>query len=84
MFMKIIQTPPAADTSAMPARHVRTGKCACCGKRRDLVAHTGMSAAEADHCFRCGSDRAQGLDYCSSAPQAYTHTFSATDWDAPA
>ena len=83
MFMMIHST-PAADTSAMPARPVRAGKCGCCGMRRDLVAHTGIAAAEADLCFRCGSDRAQGLGYCSSAPQAYTQTFSASDWDAPA
>jgi len=72
---------PAWDA---PAPAVRTAKCACCGLRRDLVAHTSMAAEDADLCFRCGSDRAQGLGYCSSAPRTSTQTFSDSDWDAPA
>jgi len=66
---------PAWDTpSAKP------GTCTCCGKRRDLVAFTDATADRADLCFRCGSDQAQGLGYCSSKPGTYTHTFSDSDW----
>jgi len=75
------------DVTAEPtpdAPAVRTAKCGCCGKRRDLVAFTSPTATDADLCFRCGSDRAQGLGYCSSAPRTYTQTFSDSDWDAPA
>jgi hypothetical protein len=73
----------AAPAWDVEAPSVRTGTCACCGLRRQLVAYTSMGAADADLCFRCGSDRAQGME-CTSKPRPVTMTFSDSDWDAPA
>jgi hypothetical protein len=72
--------PARAAEAVWGAPERKPGKCGCCGKRRDLVAYSGLDAADADLCFRCGSDRAQGLGYCSSRPGEYTHTFSDSDW----
>ena len=72
---------PVAPASISGASSVRTAKCACCGKRRDLVAHSGMDATEPDICFRCGSDRAQGME-CTSKPRQHVSTFAPGDWDA--
>jgi hypothetical protein len=77
-----VDVTPVAPAAISEPPSVRTGKCTCCGMRRDLVAHTSLAAADADLCFRCGSDRAQGLGYCSSAPREYTRTFSDDDWTA--
>ena len=71
---------PVAPGAILGAPAASPGKCQCCGKRRDLVAYSGLGAEDADLCFRCGSDRAQGLGYCSSRPGEYTHTFSDSDW----
>lgn len=61
---------------------VRTARCVCCGKRRDLVACTSVAETSVPNiCFRCGSDRAQGME-CTSKPQVFTQTFSDSDWTA--
>jgi hypothetical protein len=70
---------PATPIWDTPTHGVRTARCACCAKRRDLVAYTGTDAATANLCFRCGSDRAQGQE-CTSRPRTYTQTFTDADW----
>lgn len=62
--------PARPSAPAWDAAAPRPGKCGCCGLRRDLVAYSGLDATAADLCFRCGSDRAQGLAECTSKPRA--------------
>ena len=68
---------PAWDA---PAPAVRTAKCVCCGRRRDLVAFTVQTADAPDLCRACGHDATIGRD-CTSRPRTYTQTFSASDWE---
>ena len=43
LVMDVTATPVAPEAISGPSS-VRTGTCRCCGKRRDLVAHTSMAA----------------------------------------
>ena len=82
LVMDVTATPVAPEAISGPSS-VRTGTCRGCGTRRDLDAHTSMAATAADLCFRCGSDRAQGLGECTSKPRTCSQTFGPGDWDAP-
>ena len=82
LVMDVTATPVAPEATWEP-QAASPGKCQCCGRRRDLVAYSGLEATAADLCFRCGSDRAQGLGECTSKPRTCSQTFGPGDWDAP-